>query len=272
MSDNGSEELAKVSVCVISYNQEDFIREALESALQQDYENLEVVVADDASTDCTQAIILELAARYPGRLKYFFNPKNLGITANSNVALKACTGEYIAFMGGDDVLLPDKIRKQVEWFAEDEKRVLCGHEIEYIDSNGNLLGKRHSDLAPLSSGKGIGSYLKNGAPFGACSVMIRSSRIPEYGFDLSLPIASDIGLWLDVIREDGVYGFIPGIYSYYRRHPMNITQLKRYHYLRDNFVMMIKRLWQYRGKYFLDWIDLLVLSRIRKRIFGKAYR
>lgn len=259
----------RVSIHVISYNQERYIREALVSALEQDYANLEVVVADDASSDATQDIIRELEQRYPGRLKMVFNPANLGITANSNVGLAHCSGELIAFMGGDDVLLPGKIARQVAWFAEDDGRVLCGHDVDWIDAEGALLGLRSSDLVPLSAGRGAAGFIRHGTPFSAVSVMVRRARIPAYGFHPSLPVVSDWKLWLDVIGTDGTYGHIPGIWARYRRHGGNVTARPSWKVTRDVLLTAVLSILHLRGRYLKDWAHYFfvrpALKRLRRR-------
>ena len=138
-----------VSVIVPAYNQVGFIEEALLSAVEQDYENLEVIAADDGSTDSTDELILEIARNYPKRLTALVGKGHLGITGNCNRALSACRGKYVSFHAGDDVLLPGKIRKQVEWLEEDPRRVLCGHDVEFFSS---ATGKRlylWSDATPV---------------------------------------------------------------------------------------------------------------------------
>ena len=94
--------LPKVSVMIITYNQEDLISETIESVLFQNYPNLEIIVSDDASTDKTPEIILSYASRYPNVVIPVLNKKNIGITGNSNTAFFACTGEMVAVLGGDD--------------------------------------------------------------------------------------------------------------------------------------------------------------------------
>lgn len=213
-----------VSVHIIIYNVIEFIRETLESALQQDYDNLEVIAADDRSTDGTAEVIREYADRYPGRLVPVLGEQNLGHTGNSNRALRACKGKYIAFQGGDDVFLPGKIRKQVEWMEEDERRVLCGHEVEAFDADTGRRLYLYSDYVPLRSGRGAGAIIRHGVPFGATSIMVRSSSIPPHGFDTRIPIVSDWILWIECLASGGEYGYIPGVYARYRRHANNITK------------------------------------------------
>lgn len=273
-SDDGKMESAvwpRVSILVITYNQKDYIRAALESALQQDYANLEVVVADDASHDGTQAIIRELAERYPGRLKPLYNPHNLGITANSNIGLRACSGEFIAFMGGDDVLLPSKITRQVAWFNEDERRVLCGHDVDWIDADGVPLGIRSSDFVPLHDGQGAAKFIRHGTPYSALSVMVRRTRIPKYGFHPSLPVVSDWKLWIDVIGMDGIYGYIPGIWAQYRRHGNNVTAKPSWKITRDVLMTAWLSLWHLRGRYLKDWLHYFLIRPLRKRLYRRHH-
>lgn len=209
-----------VSVHVITYNQKAYIHETLTSILEQDYNNTEIVVADDGSTDGTAEIILEYAGRYPEKIVPLVGGPNLGITGNSNRGLKACKGKYIAFIGGDDLFLPGKISKQVEWLEKDESRVLCGHQVEVFYETG---GESHKLTRFMTSGKGPVSVILNGPPFAATSVMVRASAIPEHGFEERLPTVSDFMLWVECLIADKRYGYIPGTYAKYRKHDNNIS-------------------------------------------------
>lgn len=209
----------KVSIHIISYNQQDYIAEAIASAAEQDYANLEVVVSDDASTDRSPDIIRQFAARYPGRVVPVLNPVNLGITRNSNAGLRVCTGDLIAFMDSDDTALPTKIRSQVEWFAEDSRRVLCGHQLEVFYEDGS---PSHLFSRGLFEGQGAEGLIRT-IPFGKSSVMVRADRIPLHRFDEALPVVSDLLMWIEVVRDDGLFGYAPGVLGKYRRHSSNVT-------------------------------------------------
>src|SRR4051794_37262234 len=102
-----------VSLLVITYNQQDVVEETLASAVEQDYDRLEVIVADDASTDDTPRIISAWAERQPGRVVPVLGRDRRGVVGNSNRGLEAVGGEYVAFLDGDDLLLPGKISAQV---------------------------------------------------------------------------------------------------------------------------------------------------------------
>jgi len=218
VSDTGA---PKVSIHVIAYNQERYIAEALESALAQDYPNLEVVVSDDGSTDRTGAIIREIQAAHSDKIIAILNEANAGITINANKALRACSGEYIAFLGGDDVLLPGKISAQAAWFMEDPRRVLCGHKTVVFYEDGSrppLL-----DREVCSEGTGPGLIIRDGAPFCGSAVMVKASAIPAHGFEEAIPIASDLLFWIEVLSSGGSFGYVDGVYARYRRHASNIS-------------------------------------------------
>lgn len=215
-----------VSVWCGTFNHVDFIGEALGSALQQDYPNLEVVVADDGSTDGTMEVISEYERKYPDRLIVLPRRTNQGvegIVSNANRALEACKGKYIAFLEGDDLFLPGKITKQVDWLEADERRVLCGHDVEVFDSKtGNRLYLL-SKISPMRNGRGAQSVVRDTMLYATVSIMVRASSIPAYGFDKRLRIVFDWKLWIDCLASGGQFGYVEGVYARYRRHERNIT-------------------------------------------------
>lgn len=205
----------KVSVMIITYNQEDLISETIESVMAQAYENLEIVVADDASKDRTPAIILDYAKRFPGKVVPVLNPVNLGITGNCNSALFACTGEFIAILGGDDLFSPGKISKQVQLFSDSEV-VLSYHPVEiFLHQTGEQLFvsnlTAHEDLHDAYE-----IISKGGIP-GASSVMIRRSAAPKEGFNPRLPVVSDWLFYIEVAMV-GKVAKLDGVYGKYRKH------------------------------------------------------
>lgn len=208
-----------VSVMIITYNQEEYIEAAVRSALAQDHPALEVVVADDASTDRTPDILRALAAEDP-RVRPVLGERNLGITGNSNRGLRACRGDFIAFQGGDDLLLPGKITAQVRWFLEHGDRVLCGHDVEYFRSTDN---STLSVLRARREGRGPGDMIRRGPPFPATAVMVRAAALPSHGFDERLPRVSDWKLWIDLLESGGSFGYVPAVFARYRIHDKNVT-------------------------------------------------
>jgi glycosyltransferase involved in cell wall biosynthesis len=209
-----------VSIFIISYNQEEFIEATLDSAFNQDYPNLQVVISDDASTDRTVEIIRAYQQKRP-ELVAIFNTTNLGITKNCNVCLAQCTGEYIAFLGGDDLFLPGKISAQVKWFEEDKDRVICGHDCEIFDNQTKAV--LAIDVPYRKKGYGVKSWIEDGMILSAQTLMIRNAARPAIGFDERTGIVADWKFFIDMLLKGGECGYIPGVYSKYRKHSSNIT-------------------------------------------------
>ncbi|HEX3035119.1 MAG TPA: glycosyltransferase family A protein [Thermodesulfobacteriota bacterium] len=105
-----------VSVIVIFLNEERFIREAIESVFAQTYDNWELLLVDDGSTDRSCEIALECAERFPGKVCYLEHDshQNCGMSASRNRGISYAKGEYIAFLDADDVWLPNILEEQVE--------------------------------------------------------------------------------------------------------------------------------------------------------------
>jgi glycosyltransferase involved in cell wall biosynthesis len=213
-----------VSVAIITYNQAEFIHETFLGTINQDYANLEIIVADDGSNDGTAQVIRDYAQKYTSKIVPVLSKQNKGITINCNRALEACHGKYISFQGGDDIFLPGKITTQVNWMEEDEERVLCGHDVEIFDSDTSKTIGLWSESKPLIASKGPSKVIRNGVPFPATSILVRKSALPNYGFDVRIPIVSDWKLWIDCLAGGGEYGFVKGIYAKYRRSEKNISR------------------------------------------------
>lgn len=212
-----------VSVHLLTYNSEKFVREAINSVLQQGYESLQIVISDDASSDGTVAIIREFETNYPGIFLVNINPENLGITRNANVALSLCTGEFVAFHAGDDVMLPTKLQLQVSYFRDNPECVICYHNIDIFDSkSGKSLGLYNGLKHPPYQGS-VSKVIKYGCFAGGCSVMVRRAAIPGNGFNDAFRTAGDWHFYIDILLKGGEIRYINKILSRYRRHDNNTT-------------------------------------------------
>ncbi len=137
ISEQASERVPMVSVALVTYKHEAYIREALDSILMQRVNfSYEIVVGDDCSPDGTQDILREYADRHPGRFVLLLREKNLGATANSYDIKCHCTGRYIAQLEGDDFWTdPDKLQKQVDFLEAHPEYIGTVHMQNVVDEN-----------------------------------------------------------------------------------------------------------------------------------------
>ena len=210
-----------VSVAVVTYNQKAFLEECVNSILAQEYENYEIVVADDGSTDGTAELLEALDRRHPGRFVIRRSETNRGVTANHDVALSACRGDYIAWTAGDDLMLPGKISAQVAHMEANPDCVICYHDVELFDSDSGRTLQLWSEFDPPRRGT-FDTLVRYGHFNTGISSMVRASASPR-SFETSIPVASDWLYYVECLAKGGTIEPIAGIYARQRRHWANVT-------------------------------------------------
>ena len=128
-----------VSVIMPCFNDEKFIAQAIESVLAQTYTLWEMIIADDASTDSSRAIISAYCAQ-DDRIKLLTTQQQSGSGKARNLAIQAATGQYIAFLDSDDIWLPEKLKKQIA-FMQEKSLAFTYASYRLIDENDQNLGK-----------------------------------------------------------------------------------------------------------------------------------
>ncbi|MFA9461277.1 glycosyltransferase [Thiohalorhabdus methylotrophus] len=197
-------ELPLVSVIIPTYNAEPFISEALDSVLEQDYPNKEIIVVDDGSTDNTEDILL----LYKDNI-IIEKKENGGISSARNKGLEIATGEYIAFLDADDIWLPGKLTSQVTYLESNPHiHLIYGKVEEWRTNNPNPPIKQESlhflnkaeppSIDPDYSGWLYGQLLGDFSISTIC-VMLRSSLIESIGyFKENLEQGEDFEFWLRI--------------------------------------------------------------------------
>lgn len=133
----------KVTLMLISYNQEDFIVEACLSALNQNSMPIEIILSDDCSTDSTYSLMEKVVSDYKGphAVKLRKNESNLGLVAHINKVVSLCSGEYIVYAAGDDISVPDRVQRTMALFDNSDNHPLIVHSgVLEIDGAGRHLG------------------------------------------------------------------------------------------------------------------------------------
>ncbi|WP_158020715.1 glycosyltransferase [Chromobacterium sphagni] len=145
---------------LLNYNQQHYIIDALNGALAQDYENLEIIITDDCSTDPSFDMISQVCANYSGPHKLILhrNEKNVGGGRNLHIAASLASGELFVCTDGDDISLPNRVSILVKnWLLHDKKPDLLASYLRDMDAEGNVY-----DVIPvddLAKYKGIDSWL-----------------------------------------------------------------------------------------------------------------
>jgi glycosyltransferase involved in cell wall biosynthesis len=134
----------KLSVCVITHNQEKYIRQCLQTILDQVTNfDFEVIISDDCSTDNTRIIVQEFAERYQSKVKLIFHERNIGASKNFVFVHQQALGEYIAHVDGDDYCLPGKLQAQVDLLDQDPDCNIVWHKMLLEISGETYEGSLH---------------------------------------------------------------------------------------------------------------------------------
>lgn len=215
----GLPENPKVSVSLTTYNQERYIATAIESVLAQQTDfPFEVVLADDRSTDGTGDICREYQRRYPGIVRLVHREKNLGAVPNYLETFKACVGEYVAFLEGDDYWTdPNKLQKQVAFLDANPEYAICCHNVIAVDDQGVSRGGLLRNVSETTTVKDLcrGDYISTP------SCMVRNHLLDELpSWIYALPGCD----WaLDLLHaEKGKIQFFPETMAAYRIHTEGI--------------------------------------------------
>jgi glycosyltransferase involved in cell wall biosynthesis len=207
----------KVSVLMITYNQAPFVAQAIESVLAQEVPfRYELVVGEDCSTDRTRAIVQQYASRYPGRIRLILPQRNLGMYWNFIGTLRACRGQYVALLEGDDYwTCPQKLTKQTALLDSQPDLVACFH-------NANIVREDHPQSAEVLVPSGYpGSptirdlLLQYNIP--TCSLVFRNgvlSELPCWTLDLG---GLDMPLEI-LLAQHGDYVYLNEVMAAYRVH------------------------------------------------------
>ena len=200
-----------ISVCINAYNSENTIKETLESVLNQTYENLQVIVVDDCSTDKT-ADIVEVFASRDSRVELYRLPENGNISNANNEALSHARGEYIAHLDSDDVWLSDKLEKQFAFLEEHPEYGACFTHISTIDETGtktNIENSRYENVfnvPNMTQAEIIRYFHDNSNMLCHSTMMIRKSVQNEIGLhDLSMNLLHDFDLWIRLVHRYPIY-------------------------------------------------------------------
>lgn len=210
-----------VSVVVVAYNSARYIRETLDSILAQRYTPMELIVADDASTDDTVAVVRAWLSEHGdrlGRSALLAGNVNLGVAGNGNRALAVARGEWLKLIAADDVLAPNCLSHGLE-HAGDDVSVLFSR-MQLIDSRGNVTGEYRYPRAFFTypAEKQLKCLLHRNC-LAAPTALIRMTDLRALGgFDEAFPMMEDLPLWIRLLENGKRLAGLEKITVRYRVH------------------------------------------------------
>lgn len=225
----------KISVVIPAYNASNYLSEAIDSALAQTYENIEIIVVNDGSDDCGETE--KTALSYGDKIRYF-SKENGGSSSALNMGIVNMTGEWFSWLSHDDLYVPEKLERQVEFISKlnIDKAELPKHiffsDFVLIDSGGKLLRKNNTKKARKLSEK-IEAFPHNGFliaeptvyVFHGCSCLIHKNVFENVGmFDEKLRYVNDVDLWYRLYSEGYKVHYISEPLVKGRVHPQQVSR------------------------------------------------
>lgn len=183
----------KVSVIIPTHNRAEYLCAAIASVLNQTFKDIEIIVADDGSTDHTREVVRSFKDK---RIKYIANKRNLGPSATRNYAILESKGEYIAFLDDDDEWVPEKLQKQVELLD------ICPPDICGVYSDRLIIDRLSNKIISegLQSNRVRGNLLSQLTirnQINTCTVLLRKRCLDKVGlFDETISYMEDRDLWI----------------------------------------------------------------------------
>lgn len=201
--------MPEVSVIIPVYNHYQFIGEAIHSVLIQTYQDFEIIIINDASTDNTS---IEISKFNDPRIKVFNLEKNSGISFSMNYGIKHAIGKYIAHLNADDIFFPDKLKKQVDFLKKNPNFVAVFTNVEVITESGDLFSDEshfyHNIFNQPNRNKyeWLNYFFYKGNCLCHPSVIIHRKILEECGlYDLRFHCMQDIETWVRVVKKYDIY-------------------------------------------------------------------
>ena len=220
----------KIEILMPTYNGEKYLREQIDSILLQSYQNIKVIISDDASTDSTRDILKEYQKK-DNRVEVYYQENNLGIVKNIEFLLQKVNAPFFMLADQDDYWLKEKVEKSIDVLKEENADLVFG-DLEVVDSNLNKLCDSFNDYMLLS--RKINNYINTNKLnylyncITGCTVCAKSDVIDKI---LPLPSTSKYVIhdyWIALmVSLNGRLAYIPEKLIKYRQHGNNQVGMKK---------------------------------------------
>lgn len=203
-----------VSVVVATYKREAELKNALESLAEQTYPHMEIVLVDDNGNDEWNSKVSEIVEEFRNRhpqilLEYIVNDPNQGSAKTRNIGIHSAKGEYITFLDDDDIYLPDKIRKQVE-FMEAGQYDYSITDLLLYNEGGKEIDKRIRSYIKETTVESLRTYHLMYHMTGTDTMMFRKEYLTQIGGFAPINVGDEFYLMQRAIEGGGKFGYLPG--------------------------------------------------------------
>lgn len=241
MLQSGGSPSIMVSVMIITYNHERYIRAALDSVLEQQVSfPIEIVIGEDCSTDGTRAILCDYAAQYPARIRLLLHEQNLGVSHNWEITMRECRGKYIALLEGDDYwTIPHKLQKQVDFLEAHSDYSMCFHNARVVYENAQHARESHPMTVRAHSEFTLDDVTRDWS-IATAAVMFRSKLMRDVPAWVHESVVVDLPVFA-LLASRGRVGYLPDEMSVYRVNIGGVTNTSQ----QEAFLLSLARMHSY---------------------------
>jgi glycosyltransferase involved in cell wall biosynthesis len=209
--------MAKVDVIIPAFNAANYLPAALESVFSQTFDDWQILIVDDGSTDNTAEMVAPFLDRFGSKIR-FIKQNNRGVSAARNTAIQASTAEFLALLDADDLWLPCRLSESLKILAERPQAGLAYGLVTHIDAEGRL-GETFEGNRRYAEGHIAPHIYMRKVEMPCATVTLRRRCIDEVGiFDEAMRATEDRDLWLRIALRYEV-AFVPKVLAYYRVSP-----------------------------------------------------
>jgi glycosyltransferase involved in cell wall biosynthesis len=224
-----------ISVVIPTYNRAELLRRAIDSALAQTYQDLELIVVDDGSTDSTAATVRSVA---DSRIRYIRLPKNRGVPFARNTGIASARGEWVAFLDCDDEWKPDKLERQLASIEAAPEAAASYTRCEVQPSNGRRRRRRE-----IAQGDVTDAVLRMEIPLVPSVYMVKRRALMDVGgFDETMEAAEDADLWLRLAQAGVRFAGVTEPLAI-KHHDHDLTQFEKDPIVRLRWFRAMDRRW-----------------------------
>ncbi|MEI0448021.1 glycosyltransferase [Brachyspira intermedia] len=258
-----------ISIIIPVYNGENYIKDAINSAFNQTYKNIEIIVVDDGSKDNTANII----KGFENKVKYIYK-NNGGVASALNCGIKSSKGDYISWLSHDDVYYPNKIEEEVNELKNVDEKTVIYSGFEFVNEKLELITVFENSSKTEYRRLNNNFYSILLSDIGGCTLLIPKEVFNNVGFfDEKLLCVQDYDFWFRMFRYGYKVKYIPKVLLQYRMHGKQDSNSKK-DFLRNEgnevWINMLKNINdnEYQGIFFNKYN---VLSKIKNRMLNSLY-